>query len=185
MPPDQDQTVTPPPEPDLFEAAGDILERNDFAPELVQRVRDGFDYSETFTKHRLNVIEAADSALAGKLRKEIEAEAASKAADVAQRVEQERLEGLDAEQHARAMAPLEDEAATALHESELEKYIGVGGVSKAKELADVLSSREVSAAEALTAWDQADPITREVATQFGTGVVDFDGEELLGRGGAS
>jgi hypothetical protein len=186
----QDQTgqtteQDPPVDVDLFEVGADLLEKADYA-ELAAKVRDGYDYAETFTARRLRIIGQEDPDIAARIGKAIEDEAASKTADQARRVEQERLEGLDAQQHSEAMAALQDEAATAAHQAEIDTFLSHGGIAKARALADAVASKETSAAEAMTAWDSATDVEREVASSvFRFGVVDFDPDEVLGRGGAS
>jgi hypothetical protein len=184
MPPDQDQTTTTT-EPDLSEEAGDILESHDFSEAIVEQVRYGGYDEGVYTKHRLNVIEAENSDLAAKLREAIKEQAAREAADKARDEEVARLDAFEAEQRAEAMAALQDEAATEAHDAEIDTFLAEGGIAKARDLADALSGRETSPAEALTAWDSASEAEREVATQFGVGVIDFDPSEILGTGGAS
>jgi len=186
MPPDtQDQTGTTTTEPDLSEEAADILERKDFAENIVEAVRYGGYDEEVYTKHRMSVIEAEDSELAAKLREAIKEQAAREAADKAREEAVAKLDQLEAEQRADAMAALQDQAAAEAHDAEIATFLAEGGIAKARDLADVLSSRETSPAEALTAWDSASEAEREVATQFGVGVIDFDPSEILGTGGAS
>jgi hypothetical protein len=116
-------------------------------------------------------------------RKKTAEEEAAEARRKAFEAEQAQLE--EAEQAAR-MASIQDEAAAALREAEMEKFLAEGGIHKARELADTLSSREVSPSEALAAWDAASEAEREVAkSQFGVGVIDYDIDEVRGGSGTS
>jgi hypothetical protein len=167
----QDQPV----DEDLFEVGADLLAKADYAPELVAQVRDSYDYSETFTDRRLRIIGELDPSIADRIQKAIEAEAADKKTDQAREEEVARLDALDAQQRADAMAVLRDQATAEAHDAEIDAFLASRGISKARALADVLSSRETSPSEALAAWDAASEVEREIATtQFGVGVIDFD-----------
>jgi hypothetical protein len=197
---DQDQTTTgtTTTEPDLSEPAADILEDRDFAPGIVEQVRYGGYDEGTFTKHRMNVIEEADPTLAEKIREAMKEQTAREAAEEAQRIAQAQLDALDDQQRDEALAALRDQAA-AEAEDEIEWDVEVGrddrglrevtigpNVAAARALADTFASHESSPAEALAAWDNADPVTRTIAeAAFKTAPIDFDIDEVLGRGGSS
>jgi hypothetical protein len=182
----QHQTEQVDPPVDLFELGADALNRLDYPTERVQEVRDSFRYQDAFTSRRLKLIGDADPELAEKIDAAIDEEKSSEAADKVREEEVAQLDQLEAQQRADAMAALRDEAAAVAHEEEIDTFLVEGGIVKARELADVFASKESSPAEALSAWDAASAAEREVATSmFGTAPIDFDIDEVLGRGGAS
>jgi hypothetical protein len=193
MPPNEDQTTDQKKTEDEFNPffwMADIRDNRGASEKRVDEALYANSLDEIATKHWMTAAEEDDpigfakfSALLDAERKQTKVEEQTRARREAFEAEQAKLEEL--EQAAR-MGAIQEEAAAALREAEVDAFLADGGLPKARALADVVASKETPHAEAMAAWDAASEVEREVASaQFGVGVIDFDVEEVLGTGGAS
>jgi hypothetical protein len=160
---------------DLYEAGADVLDALDYPTERVDEVRNSVRLQEAFTDRRIRLIQAENPGIAEQIKAGIEAEKADEAAAVAAEEETARLAALDEQQHAEAMDALQDQATAEARQAEMDTFLADGGIDKARALADAVADKQTSPSEALARWDEADALTREIAsTQFGVGVIDFD-----------
>jgi hypothetical protein len=193
MAPDQDQTTDQKktePEFDPFEWMSNIRAGRGASEARVEEAVYATSLDEIATKYWLKAASEDDpigfEKFSALLKQEREQTAEETKAEERRKTFEAEQEKLNEEEQAKKMAALQDEATVARHEAELDTFLAEGGISKARQLADVLSSRESSPSEALAAWDAASDVEREiVTTQFGVGVIDFDPDEVLGTGGAS